>query len=316
MKIAVIAIVLVTLCLNPAFASGTSETSFAKSLVNEQEIDLSRITSISIRYYSDNLVVSTHSDNNIAGDNIVIREYMNRNDSRYFAKISRRETGLLVESGERPVTFVKPLLTRIEISIPESDRAISIKTTSGKISIDSITAAKIDVESSSGKIEVGRVAGSITAKTTSGGFSLDSADGDTSVSTSSGSVVLGNVNGNVFAKTASGRIEAKMANGNANISSTSASVFCTVLENAGDISINTTSGSVNLSLPRTFVFNFSANTSSGSLRTPFDNSLSRPFTGGNRIQGAVGTETATENQTQKTVDITTGSGSIRVNWTD
>jgi DUF4097 and DUF4098 domain-containing protein YvlB len=106
------------------------------------------------------------------------------------------------------------------------------------------------------------------------------------------------VNGAIDAKTASGGIR------------------CTAAENAGDISITSSSGSVVLNLPRNFPFNFSSKTSSGSLRTPFPDRLFSPVSDRKLIQGVIDNDNTSRNQIENNINIMTGSGSIRINWID
>jgi len=324
MRATVFVLVFFVLGLELANAGGRPE------LVNTQEIALDQIYVITIRYRSDDIILLRHDS-----DTLVIREYMSTNNSDLFAVITRSGNELLVTGGHRPVTF-GAFGTRIEISIPASDRGIAIssssgdvvascehvassfqiETSSGRIVANSVTAGSVGMSSSSGRITANSVAADVVnIESSSGRIAVGSITANrANVKSSSGGIALGTVNGDVSIRSTSGNIELDMANGAVGIRTTSGRVRSTLAMNAGDVSVETTSGGVTLNLPHGLAFNFSSRTSSGNLNTAFDDRLFRPLTDRNSVQGVIGGGGVLEGDIHRNIDIRTGSGSIRVNW--
>ncbi|MCL2265916.1 MAG: DUF4097 domain-containing protein [Treponema sp.] len=270
-----------------AFSNGNLE------LVNNQEIKLDNITDIKILYSSEKVSIYMGTT-----DKLIIKEFMNENNKQYYAKIDTRGNSLTIENGKTPF---RPLfnifMRRLEVYIPVSYmNAINIKTSSGSIDTSDLFCQKIGVESSSGKILVSSITGQkINIKSSSGQIEIGALNGDISIESLSGSIELGKVTGSLNAKTTSG------------------SIHCAVAENAGNISLLTTSGAVRLNLPQSLNFNFTSRTSSGKLTTPFSDKLSSPLTDKNLSQGIVSNNNGSRNIS--VIDIKTSSGHIRIEWT-
>ena len=269
-----------------AFCSGNLE------LVNNQVIELDNINDIKILYSSEKVSIFMGT-----ADTLIIKEYMSENNSEYFADINVKGNILTVEKGKRPVwPLVNFFNRRLEIYLPVSySNNINVKTSSGSIDTADLFCSKITIESSSGKILVN----SITAETIN-------------IKSSSGRIEAGSVNGNISAETSSGNIELKKVTGSLNAKTSSGSISCTIIESAGNISLNTSSGAVRLNLPQSLNFNFSSRTSSGRLTTPFSDRLSSPVTDRNLSQGIIGGSNGLINI--PSIDIKTSSGSIRIEW--
>jgi len=281
---------LIVLVFVSVFGSGISQM----ELVNEQKIELKQIDTIEIRYHSENIKFYSHNS-----DTLIIKEYMTENNSGYFAKINNAANNLVVEAGKRPINiFPATFRAEVEIYIPMSNKNITIKTNSGKIEgAGECSVSSINLECSSGSMSINSIkADTIKLTTTSGSIRCNNADGDTAISTSSGSISVSVVKGDVNAKSTSGNIQ------------------CTASRSVKDISITASSGSVTLDIPRDLSFKFSARTSSGRLTTPFSDQLFSPFSDKNFAQGNIGLDDTAKNQVFRNIDITTSSGSIRVNW--
>jgi DUF4097 and DUF4098 domain-containing protein YvlB len=312
--------------------------------VNVQEIDLRNIDDIVFNYNSENITLFKNNT-----DLLIIKEYMSKDNKDYYAKITNSKNKLVIEAGRRPMFSI--FKARIEIYIPVSNKNITIRTSSGEIEgNEEYTAQTINIESSSGNILVSNVtAGTVNFKASSGSIRCKTANGNTGIHTRSGDIVFGMINGNVSAEAASGSIKLGSVNGNAgiqtssgdvtldsisgNISAESSSgkiklgsvngaivaaassgeIHCTVTENAGDILITSSSGNVELNMPINSAFKFFSKTSSGSLRTPFNDKLFSPISDKDSVQGVINGN-ASENQNLKNININTKSGSIRINW--
>lgn len=318
-------------------------------LVNTQEIGLDAVTDIQILYSGAKVSLFAGT-----ADTLVIKEYMNENNSKYYAGVTATGNTVTVEKGRAPF---RPLVNvfdrRLEVYLPASyGNAVTVKAGSGKIeSPDALACSKITIENSSGSIDISQVtADKIYVKNSSGSINLGSVNGETSVESSSGRIDIGQVTGVLTAKAASGDVRGGQINGNADIRAASGSIIfkyidgdvsaetksgrielnfvtgsvtaktssgavaCTSAETAGNLSFNTSSGSVRLNLSKDLRFNFSARTSSGSLKTPFSDKLFTPVADKHLTQGVIGDGAVSENI--PAIDIKTSSGSIRVHWID
>ncbi|MDR3367416.1 MAG: DUF4097 domain-containing protein [Prevotellaceae bacterium] len=313
-------------------------------LANEQRIGLSDINSIAISYQGESITL--HKSNT---DSLIIKEYMKWDNSDYYARVAKDGSKLTIMQGERPfLKYIWMWRARVEVYIPTlNTKTITVKTTSGSIvADDEYTCSHVSMESSSGSISINTIAattasikatsGSINSKkivgdaviqTSSGIISCDIVDGNASaksssgsirfetvagaanIRTSSGSISLGAVGGNVSAEASSGSIELKKGNGNIRVKTSSGRIDCAASENAEDISLTSSSGSIYLNIPRKSQFNFTSKTTSGHLSTPFSDKLFSPVTDNNVTQGAIGGDNPKNN-----VNIRTTSGSIKVKW--
>jgi DUF4097 and DUF4098 domain-containing protein YvlB len=326
-----------------AFCGGSLEM----ELVNTQKIGLDQVNGIEVLYRSEKVTLFKGTENTL-----IIKEYMSKNNSNYYARITSAGNKLTIERGRRPLGLFYAVHARVEIYLPVSyTNALSVKTTSGKIEFpDEYACSQINIESSSGSISVNTImAETANFKNSSGGIHCENVNGNTDIHTTSGRISFGNITGNVSVESSSGSIHGKKVNGNINISTSSGgidfdhitgSVFaesssgsiklnlvndggvnaknssggirCAVNENVGNISLVTTSGSVSLNLPENLNFSFSSRTSSGSLSAPFSDKLFSPITDKKLVEGVVGGDTISENSPQ--INIRTSSGSINVGW--
>jgi len=322
-----------------AFCRGDMQT----ELVNMQEIDLDRIDTIEVLYRSENITIINNN-----ADTLIIKEYMNVNNRDYYAQITNSGNNLSITAGYRP--SFSTLRVNVEVFIPASNKSITIQTSSGKIEAAGVyTASSMFIESSSGSISVNAVtANRINIEASSGNINYKTSNGNTIVSTSSGRIVLGSMNGNVRAESSSGAIEINQVNGtltaratsgsirsgsvngnaaintssgiivlggingNVHAESSSGNVHCDLAENADDVSIKTASGSVAIGIPKNQAYNLYARTSSGRLHSPFSDKLFSPLSDKDSIQGVIGN--VSDNETPKKITINTTSGSMRIDW--
>jgi hypothetical protein len=276
--------------------------------VNTQKIGLDQINGIEILYRSEEVALFKGTENML-----VVKEYMNKNNSNYYARITNDGDKLIIERGRRPFWF---LHARVEVYLPVSyTNALNIKSTSGKIeALDEYACSQINIESTSGSISINTItAETASFKNSSGGIRCENVTGNVNVSTSSGNIEFDHVSGNVSARSLSGAIKLKLVNGGVNAKNSSGGIRCAVDGNVGNISLITTSGSVGLNLPENLKFSFSSRTSSGGLSTPFHDKLFSPVTDKKLVEGIIGGDTIPENSPQ--INIRTTSGSINVNWT-
>jgi hypothetical protein len=316
----------VFVCFSVLAACGEGMTDL--DLVNQQEIDVAHINSIDVLYHADSIMLFSGD-----ADRIIIKEYMSRDNSDYYATVATAGNKLTVESGRRPWGLMIMFRTRIEVYLPASyPHPITVKTSSGSIkadddyacsnlhlecssgsiSVNAITAESISLRTSSGSIHGQRLTGNLDLRTSSGSIAVEHIEGDVSAEASSGSITFEQAEGRVAAKTSGGRIRVDALAGALTAQASSGSIHCGISALTGDLSLTASSGSVNLELARTAAFNFSARTSSGGLSTPFPDRLSSPVTDRRLVQGVIGSDRDPPYE----INIRTTAGAIRVNWLD
>ncbi len=302
-------------------------------LVNEQTAPLDGIDQISIEYYADDVEFFTSASNQL-----VLKEYMSFTPEKdQLTRITQSGSRLKLEGRiDNDVNwFFHPnRFSRMEIYLPaDYQGAIDASTSSGSISsslvftltdlrlsassgnleMNEVTAAKIDLSTSSGNITIAKAEGNRQFAAASGNIEVYGGAGDTSAATSSGNIKIEDSNGFLEAEASSGNIIIKDSTGEKNIDTTSGNIK--IKDSAGytkasassgtidvdnlagaghfkttsgslkldfadapeaitdDIIIDASSGTAKLTIPETLQFNFSADTSSGSIDTFFDDML-------------------------------------------
>lgn len=211
----------------------------------------------------------------------------------------------------------------IQIDTINANSNINIGTSSGDIRLQQIT-GEVNIASISGEIKAAVISGNAQLSTTSGDITIQQIDGDTEVSTtsgnvkilegkgsreissSSGDITIQGADGSFDLSTSSGEILFQAQSGMGEIETSSGDIKIELYELAGSINIDSTSGDVNIKLPESSSFDFEANTTSGDIKTFFDNNLQFSKRGDNAV-GAYGADAG-----GKKVSIETTSGDIKV----
>jgi len=247
----------------------------SSELANTQEIDLSGVTDLRIIYSFEDVTFYKGNTNSL-----IIKEYMSEIDKRYFAVINKYGNTLTIENGQVPVRPIfKNFQRRLEVFLPVSYKnIINIKTSSGNIETPDIACSTLNIVTTSGDVSTNSINTNIT-----------------------------------HIKTTSGNVRTGKISGNADVITTSGGITCEVDLKAGDLIFNSTSGRVNLILPRNLQFRFSSKSASGKLTTPFSSVLSQAADDKNLTQGVV-RDNAGGSGVIPLIDIATTSGDITVEW--
>lgn len=162
------------------------------------------------------------------------------------------------------------------ITVKKSEGTRNLKTSSGDTKLLRGSGV-LDIESSSGTIEVQNNSGKLEAESSSGDIYIISSDGEKDIKTTSGSITLKKSSGYTVATASSGDVLITNMTNGGDFNTTSGSITLEFTKEVSslleDIKINASSGDVNLKLPTSFEFNFSAGTSSGDIVTFFDDHL-------------------------------------------
>lgn len=185
---------------------------------------------------------------------------------------------------------------------------ISLSTTSGSISAQELVAKQsINLAASSGSIRPESLnAKSIVAKTAGGSVRLGSAAANTiELSALSGGISANKLEGQFNLQTSSGSIRVQNAKGGGDAASTSGEISLSLGKLNGNLNMQTSSGACRLFVQKSESFYFSAQTSSGGIRTPKEANV----TFGQKNRQASGTFGA---DAKSSVSMVAKSGSVLV----
>jgi DUF4097 and DUF4098 domain-containing protein YvlB len=243
--------------VNQLFAIGTLD------LVNSQTFDMNLVENLIVSYSSDNIVLLESSDNRL-----VLKEFMTRNNTDYFAKIDDSQSTITIRNGKRPWL----IRTRIEIYIPKiftdnlevnlrsgnltanysmKHKAIKLSVSSGNLKASNISSENVVVEVSSGNITIDELIGNeLTVRNGSGIINISSFQGKANTVNRSGNIVLSNFVGE-------GTFDVKSGN-----------IDLTVNDIIGDIFLSSNSGTIDLIMGRNISFYLDAEVRSGTINAP------------------------------------------------
>lgn len=171
-------------------------------------------------------------------------------DAKYAIRVPKRfETALRTNGGAINVGDVvgnlKANTSGGRMSFARLEGTLDAQTSGGAIDVQDCS-GPITVETSGGRIKVTEGKGSLNAHTSGGGIEVRNFVGDTDVRTSGGGLDLEKVSGKLVGKTSGGAIRASIAGA--------------VL---GDVKLETTAGSIDLSVPAGAALTIDARTSIG-----------------------------------------------------
>ncbi len=198
------------------------------------------------------------------------------------------------------LSVFRSLWIDFEIEVPAGTE-VRASTSSGRIEIVG-TEAPVHATASSGAIFVTDAAGSVEASASSGAVNLENIRGSVRAQTSSGRITLANVEGPIVIGTSSGA--ADLSGSFATVTTETSSGWVQVssaIAPQGDWSVQTSSGSITLSLPADAGFELNYRTSSGGF-----NAGGFAFDGTSDGDSAIGTVAAGGNA----VEVHTSSGSL------
>jgi DUF4097 and DUF4098 domain-containing protein YvlB len=185
-------------------------------LVNTVSLNLAEVKNLSINYADDEVILRESGT-----AELIIREYMKKDRSRYYANVSRSGESLSIKRGQRP-WFSWNWKTRVEISLPRSFREnlrLSIASGTFRSEMDLAEYKTIDVSASSGSMSYRRLsAETVSVRLASGSLDIEGIGGNSFVSVSSGRLQIGSLSGGEHRiKTASGRMRIGPVQGDSTI---------------------------------------------------------------------------------------------------
>lgn len=237
-------------------------------MVNELHFSLDGISDVAISYDEEPITFFA-SDS----DELVIKEYMSENKSRYYAEVRQSSDSLCVSEGGKP--FLSSFSRYIEVYLPASyTQALTITTTDGSIDLSSmdLQLSALRIDSTSGTVEINHAAASdISLSSTSGTITSGRIAADTiRLDTTSGNIICDELIGNVTYTSTHGNADIKSASGSGSYqASNSGRLNVTYTQVTGDLSFFNKNDNISLTLPADLEFEFEATTKNGSVSTSF-----------------------------------------------
>ncbi|MDR1972617.1 MAG: DUF4097 domain-containing protein [Treponema sp.] len=207
-------------------------------LVNTETLSLKDIENLSISYGHDEVILRESE----TGD-LVIREYMTRDQDRYHVRVSRTGRTVQIRRGRRPWFLRWNWRARVEIYLPRSFREnLRIVNSSGIVSGDAdlLNYKSIDLTVSSGSALFNAISGeTVSVHVSSGEADIRELGGGSFVSVSSGRMQIGALTGGEHRiKVSSGRLRIKDLEGDSAVEISSGGIAIEKARTAMDLHIS------------------------------------------------------------------------------
>ena len=263
------------------------------TLVNQQQVEIVGVLNVNVFCKDTNIILFKNDTSSI-----IIKEY--KSIGRSIGSFNTEKSGdtINIIEGKHPLFFGAVRYTT-EIYLPKIFTGnITLKIGTGNVQLnDNFALDSLTIECSDGHISLSEVtAQKIKLQTSGGKVQCGIINGDTEIHTKDGGIFIDQLNGNILADAKSGKIQ------------------CTVAKPKEKIILSAGDGSITLNIPKDLYFRFSAKTSSR-IKAPFRDSLSRPITSNNTYQGIIGEKNESENEPTD-IKITAKDYRITVDWID
>lgn len=277
--------------------------SAASQPANELHFSLEGVSDVTISYDEEPVTFFAADSSDL-----IIKEYMTKNKSSYYADVKQKNGSIHVSEGGKP--FFKGGFSRyIEVYLPVSyAEALTVTTTDGDIDLSAaaLQLSMLRIDSTSGTVELGNAtASNIHLSTASGTLKLGSIEADSiRLDTTSGNVLCDELAGSVDYTSTSGNADIKSAVGSGNYKANNSGRLNVVYtEVTGDLSFFNKNDSIILTLPADLEFEFEATSKNGSISTSFQEYITAD---GRTVHGTIGSDPAV------TIRAETKNGDIEV----
>lgn len=258
-----ICILLITFCLFLLIGCSHSQS---PTIANEIRFSIEGISDVTISYDEEPITFYQAE-----GNELIIKEYMTKNKSSYYAHVRQNDDIIHISEGGKPL-FKNGFSRRIEVFLPDSyTEALTITTTNGNIDLTNVTLqlSELRIDSTAGSVNVKSAIAS-----------------NIHLSTTSGNVICDELIGNVEYDSTSGNADIKSASGyGAYRTNNSGKLNVNYVEVTGDLYLFNKNENINLTLPDSLSFEFEATTKNGSVSTTFQECIT---VDGSTICGTVG----------------------------
>lgn len=259
----------------------------SSGMANEIIFSLEGISEVTISYDEEPVTFYPAE-----GSELVIKEYMTKNRSSYYAHVRQKNGSIHISEGGKPF-FRNGFSRYIEVYLPASYiESLTVTTTDGDIDLRNVTLqlSRLRIDSTAGTVDIESAAASdIHLSTTSGALNLGSLEADSiRLDTTSGTVVCDRLAGNVEYTSTSGTADIKAALGSGSYrANNSGGLDVSYTEVTGDLYFFNKNDNIHLTLPKDLSFAFEATTKNGSVSTTFQECITvegrtaRGIVGGN-----------------------------------
>lgn len=291
---------LATFFLAALIGCSHSQTSEA---ANEIHVSLKNISDITISYDEEAILFYPAE-----GSELIVKEYMTKNKSRYYAHVKQSSDSVHISEGGKPF-FKSGFSRRIEVFLPASYmQALTVTTTDGNIDLTNVglQLSSLRIDSTAGTVDIEKAAAStIHFSTTSGTLNLGSIEADSiRLETTSGTLTCSELTGNVEYTSTHGNADIKSAAGSGSYKTNhSGSLHVNYIKVTGDLYLFDKNDAIHLTLPKDLSFAFEAVTKNGSVSTTFEECMTAD---GRTIHGIVGSSPTVSVKTE------TNNGTIEV----
>ncbi|TGD17648.1 DUF4097 family beta strand repeat-containing protein [Levilactobacillus suantsaiihabitans] len=306
-------------------------------LVNTQSFAVTDLERLEINYRDAAVKLGPAN-----ADEIVVNEYMSRDNARYYLHASRHGNVLQVNQGDRPRLW--PLHARAEIFLPAqlagkvtvqvgngsleisdlrapvsvdahasngSMRAfddqlarLTLRSANGSVRLDQVKADHIAVDSKNGSVTLKESTATVHVESHNGAIRFYDHTGNVSARNHNGTIKLDGLTGDVQAASANGSLRGQNLRGGGRYHTDNGSVNLQFNALPADVQVDSQGGSTTLQMPLLTAYAFDVKNRNASVRTPQEAKLS--LDDEHHKVGAVG-----ENPTVH-VGVLANTGSIRL----
>lgn len=232
---------------------------------NSVDVRVIRKARVSSQSKADEVFRSFNIDMKQKGDNVVITG-------------TKKESGLGLFGGDSRLDI------RYEVKVPATYNA-DLETSGGTIDVGDLD-GKVRARTAGGSLQFGNITGSILGETSGGSIEAESCGGDVDVQTAGGSIRVSDVSGDVKARTAGGSIRVGEVAGAAKVQTSGGSIRIDGVRRAvdartsggsihvqlsgqpeSDCTLETSAGSVTVTLPENINLHVKARTLGGKVHT-------------------------------------------------
>lgn len=275
-------------------------------LVNTRTFDASGLTDLVISYPNAQVKLSPAN-----GDDILVNEYMSRDNPRYLLRADRSAERLTIQQGERPRLW--SLHVRTEIFLParlasrvqieagngsleindlhqpltltaraangsvrlfdNSFKALSLEAANGSLKLNQTRADQITATSQNGSVAVHAGQGHLNVSSHNGSVRVANFTGDGTVSSHNGTVRVSHFTGQLTGQTANGTLIVQSLIGGGQVTTRHGSVDVDVADLTQDLKING-AGNVTVTTAPDVAYQFDGKTHHGHVRVPSTVTLS------------------------------------------
>ncbi|ETY74882.1 DUF4097 family beta strand repeat-containing protein [Lactiplantibacillus fabifermentans] len=239
------------------------------NLVNEQHFDVAALQHVTVAYRSARVKIMPTRG---ANDEIIVREYMNHNNTTYHAQITQQGDTLAIDQGKFP--FLIPLRVHVQILIPSVYAGnLTVENRSGALLVAGLTKLQVvNLRIVSGDCRVANVqAQAMSADITSGNFAYN--DGRVTdqlgMLVKSGRIRLSRVQAGQFTVSAtSGTIQGNALRGGGSWTAKTGALKLGFAAIDGNINLNAKSGTIKVAVPEDASYQYELEAHSGHVSAP------------------------------------------------